>query len=132
MAKVRTPTEYQLVAARIASRASKDRQFRERITRDPVRTLKQLGIGQDAVRELIMEEQGLRDRFASSAASLSCEVVSCICTSSCCLSCWVTTGLGGGSFTFGESDPGIPVSPERAKLLTRLVERGHIVVPRDV
>jgi hypothetical protein len=136
MKQVTNTQDYQLAAIQIASRLRRDNVFAERLRSDPVETLRSLGIGMDAVRELIREDASLRNRArVDHAAALDCDIISCICTDSCCVTCWTTTDLwvtGRGSFRqviFGKDDPVLKPSPEKEKLLNVLIERGHISTP---
>ena len=129
--KIKTIKDYQLAAARLAVRAKKDRAFRKRLLKDPIKVLKAAGFNPDYTRELIREDAYLRTRFEAEAARLAtdwCVTTRCCCTS-CCITCLTfTSRLAGGKF--GAPDLALEVEPERKELLDRLIESGHIRGPR--
>lgn len=126
MAAITTIQDYQFTAAQLAIRVRQDPVFKQQILKDPLGTLKAAGLGTDAIRELSREDAFLRQRI--SAAELEDCTITCICTDSCCLTCWFTDFVVAGEF--GAPDPALPVSPQRAKLLNTLIERGHLLSPR--
>jgi hypothetical protein len=126
--------QYQLAAVNIAARARTDKTFYAALLRDPVNTLKLEGIGVEAVHELLSEDAFTRSRIGAAA---DCNNVSCICASNqgCCVTCWVVTNSNQPIQTvlnnplivdFGGLDPTLRVTPERAQLVNRLVDRGHL------
>jgi hypothetical protein len=128
MAEITTVQDYQFAAAQLATRVRQDAAFRQQILRDPLGTLKAAGLGSDAIRELVHEDTFLRQRISAAEMGDDCTGVSCICTSSCCVTCWFTDFAFVGEF--GAPDLAVPASPQKAKLLTSLIERGHIISPR--
>jgi hypothetical protein len=124
--------DYQLTAARIASRAAKDPAFKERVLANPVKVLVSYGLSRDATRELILEDAYLRERFGTEASKLAddgwCITTECCCTD-CCVTCWVGSSVG--NLVFGALDPLLTVEPARQVLLTRLIQSGHIVTPLE-
>ncbi len=133
MPVIRNPEQYQLAAVNIAARARTDRTFYETLLRDPVTTLKSEGFGTDAVRELLSEDAFSRDRVSASGG---CEQ-SCLCASNqgCCVTCWFVTSStrsiqsvldNPNLVNFGGLDPALQVNPNRAQLVNRLVDKGHL------
>jgi len=131
---VRNAEQYQLAAVNIAARARTDKTFYASLLRDPVSTLKLEGIGVEAVHELLSEDAFTRSRIGNAA---DCNNVSCICASNsgCCVTCWVVTNSNQPIQTilndplrvnFGGLDPALRVTPERAQLVNRLVDKGHL------
>jgi hypothetical protein len=134
MPEIRNPEQYQIAAVNIAARAKTDRTFYQSLLRDPVATLKREGLGSDAVRELLTEDAFSRTRMGGTQNDCT---VSCICASDsgCCVTCWIaSTGKrkietlldNPNLVQFGAADPALRVSPSRAQLVSRLVDRGHL------
>jgi hypothetical protein len=136
MPKPTTPADFQTVAAKIAARARKDSTFYRTLLKAPRETLLKAGVGVDVARELINQDAFLRNNFSSSAAG-DC-TVTCICTDSCCVTCWAGTSarIAGdilsnpGRVEFGGRDGKLKVDRNRQELLNNLVDLGHIRIPR--
>jgi hypothetical protein len=129
LSPVKTIAHYQVTAAMLANRIHHDTAFAAQLKKDPVKTLQGLGIGKDAVRELIHEEPGLRKLSLGGLGEVEGCTVTCICTDDCCFSCWFSLGFTAGAAKFGRPLPGVKVSPKRADLVQNLIEHGHIVSP---
>jgi hypothetical protein len=131
---VKTLAEYQVTAAIVAQRVSHDPTFVKELKQDPVKTLQGLGIGNDAVRELIQEDRAL-EKIGSKrkTPALDCTGVTCICSESgCCFTCWFTDIFETGNpvVHFAAAVPGVKVvSSKRSQLLQNLIEHGHISSP---
>jgi hypothetical protein len=133
MPEIKNPEQYQIAAVNLAARAKTDRGFFENLLRDPAITLQREGYGTDAIRELLSEDAFARTRIGTQS---SCEN-SCICASDsgCCVTCWIaSTGRRGvetlldnpALVRFGAADPALRVSPNRAQLVSRLIDKGHL------
>lgn len=133
MPDIKNPEQYQNAAVSLAARARADRGFYQSLLRDPVKTLQKEGFGGDAVRELLSEDAFARNRIGTQSG---CEN-SCICASDsgCCVTCWIaSTGRktmetlldNPGLVRFGALDPALRVSPNRAQLVSRLIDKGHL------
>jgi hypothetical protein len=131
---IKNAEQYQLAAVNIAARARTDKTFYAALLRDPVNTLKLEGIGTDAAHELLSEDAFTRSRIGEAADGNN---VSCICASNqgCCVTCWVVTNSNAPTqnvlnnpllVNFGGADPALRVTPERAQLVSRLVDQGHL------
>jgi hypothetical protein len=137
MPTVKTAEDYQLAAAKLASRARKDKAFRKALLTDPVKTLGRAGIGVDAVRELINEDAFTRGRFGS-AADGDCPFT-CACSTGCCVTCWIGSSARANpgelvsnpaKTVFGAPDARLPAARVRDKLIENLISKGHITTPR--
>src|SRR5439155_18953419 len=114
--------KYQTTAVRIAAKAKADAAFRRQILKDPIKVLTAYGLNRDQTRELINEDAYLRERFGEQARSYAigwCITTRCCCTS-CCLTCWFTRA-GRLLRAIGSPERGVRVSPEREKLVARLI-----------
>jgi len=134
MPEIRNPEQYQLAAVNLAARAKTDRSFYQNLLNDPVATLQREGFGNDVVRELLTEDAFARGRLGTKSSG--CDN-SCICASDsgCCVTCWIaSTGKrkietlldNPNLVQFGAADPALRVSPSRAQLVSRLVDKGHL------
>jgi hypothetical protein len=132
--RIETVEDYQAAAASIALKVLNDAKFAEQIRDDPVFTLRSLGLQQDVVRELMTEDRYLRLRYGSQLEDDGC-TVTCIATcDGCCVTCWFTDFLYGEPVVrqvFGSPDAAIPVAPEKARLAQTLIERGHLLSPKE-
>lgn len=132
---VKNIEEYQLMAAKIASRVRKDSRFRASLLKDPKSALSKFRMGKDALRELINEDAYLRRKIGGPLEDCT---VTCICTDSCCVTCWVGSSakisrpsdLVESAVKFGGKDPKLKVSSSREKLVHNLISKGHISGPK--
>jgi hypothetical protein len=138
MKQIKTPEKLQLAAAHIASRLRTDKNFKKSLFADPVSTLKKLGIGNDATRELIQEDAWARTHFLKGTLADDGCTVTCICSDSCCITCWIGSQTltdkadlvsNPGIAVFGHGDKTLKVAPARANLLENLIASGHISSP---
>jgi hypothetical protein len=128
LSPVKTAEEYQVAAAAIVSRTFSDPEFAQQMVRDPLQTLLNVGIGNDAVRQMIAEDDYLNARYAETTI----EINICFCTGCCCTGCCVTTLIplilfdATLPYDFGSPSKRLEVTPERAQLLNRIVQYGHV------
>jgi hypothetical protein len=125
--------DLQIAAASLSNRIQYDATFKKKLADDPVKTLSSLGIGKDAVRELIREDAYLRNKLGPGLGPLADCAVSCVCSEGCCVSCWVGSGNGKDvnpltlpAPEFGAKDPGFAVNPRKDLLLKNIMNKGHI------
>jgi hypothetical protein len=119
---VKTVSEYIAVATVIATQIESNPKFAALMQANPQGELTKLGIGEDAVRELLTGEVG----FAAAGTSYNCSftcILTCLTTGSCCCTNCVP-GLA-----FGAPVSGFEVSEGRAQLAQSLVSEGHLKLP---
>jgi hypothetical protein len=119
---VKTVSEYIAVASVIATQIESNPKFAALMQADPQGELTKLGIGEDAVRELLTGEVGFAAAGTAYNCSLTC-VLTCLTTGSCCCTNCVP-GLA-----FGAPVSGYEVSEGRAVLAQSLVAEGHLKLP---
>jgi hypothetical protein len=129
-AAVKTPAQYQVVAATLANRCHRDKKFAEEMRTEPVKVLKGLGISSDALRELVHEDGFLREKFGTKLGADGMCTVTCI-TTECCFTCWLGSSLGAtpAEVHFAGPDSKLKASKERAHLVENLIKQGHIISP---
>lgn len=130
---VTTPAQLQTAAASLSSLYLQDKAFKQKLDSDPLKTLNSLGLGKDAVRDLINEDAYLRNKVGDKAGEC---VATCACSAGCCVSCWVgSTNTKAEAealirpprdFEFGSKDPTIAVNPARNEMLQNIIKNGHI------
>jgi hypothetical protein len=124
--------DLQIAAASLANRYETNGEFKKLIDSDPVGTLRKLGLGNDAVRDLIREDAYLRTIAGSKFNDVAKCENSCVC-SDCCVSCWIGTGNRGKEGLtfpvepkFGADYPTVLIDPRKDKLLENIIRKGHI------
>ena len=128
LSPVKTAEEYQVAAAAIVSRTFSDPEFAQQMIRDPLNTLLNVGIGNDAVRQIIAEDDYLNAKY--SEVTINIDI--CFCTGCCCTGCCITNLYPiilldvAAPYEFGSPSKRLEVTPERAELLTRIVQYGHV------
>lgn len=120
---VTTVSEYLAAATVIATQIASNPTFAAAVQADPQAELTKIGIGEDAVRELLTGEVGFAASSSAYRCSLTCVIISCLTTGSCCCTNCVP-GL-----TFGAPVSGYEVGEGRALLAQSLVKEGHLKVP---
>lgn len=127
---VKDAKDLQAVAGKLTTRILSDKKFATEVRKDPVATLKSLGLQPDVIRELLAQDNPRVLLGTSGVRELEGCNVTCIATcNGCCVTCWFTDwSLSKQPHpTFGGPVKGIPVLPEHELLAHALVERGHLV-----
>jgi len=138
--EVKTVADYQEAAYLLSERLKNDAAFRAQMYKDPLKTLKSVGLKGDGLRELIREDDWVADRIGKGGGvAEGCDIVTCVCTDACCVTCWSGTSSGKianpgdlKQHRFGVKGLRMQVSPKRKQLIANLRARGHMDSPRTV
>jgi hypothetical protein len=79
--------EFKKLAAELGKKAKSDRDFAEKLKKDPVKTLEALGIGERATQQLLSDEGILEKHVPKGKINPDF----CITSGGCCFTCIITT-----------------------------------------
>jgi hypothetical protein len=121
---IKSVSEYIAAATVIATQIQSNPTFASAVQADPQGELTKIGIGEDAVRELLTGEVGFAAAGTGYICVRTCFPISCLTTGACCCTHCVPDSA------FGEPVDGIAVSEGRAQLAQSLVKWGHLKLPK--